>query len=124
MNNETKILSRREAVEILGKLYARQNAAGSWKYLSDDEMNALNAAIFAIEKDEYEQEQKNSEWTPIEKGLPPVDGWYLVTMRSDDGNLFITTDLYQKDRDGGFLLCENVVAWMDSPKTYKGGATS
>lgn len=124
MNNETKILSRREAVEILGKLYNDQKNAGEWRRLTDDEMNALNIAIFCIEKDIYEQENKTAEeWTPIEKGLPSVDGWYFVTVRGKDG-LFIGTDIFQKDRDGGFLFHRNeVTAWMPK-EPYKGGAIS
>ena len=125
MNNETKILSWRDAVEILGKLYADQIKMGEWRKLSDDEMTALNIAIFALEKDIYERENVTADgWTPIEKGMPPEDGWYLVTLRGDDGFTFIGTDLYQHDRDGGFILHKNIVAWMEQPNTYKGGKRS
>lgn len=123
MNNETKIISRREAVEILGKLYKEQITEGARQILTDDEKEALNIAIFCIEKDIYEAENMDDGWTPTEKGLPPVDGWYLVTLCDEDGTRHVSTDLYQKDRDGGFLLHERVIAW-GAKEPYKGGEIS
>lgn len=70
---------------------------------------ALEEALGALE---------DREWIPVTKGLPKENAHVIVSVM-DEGKSFVTTDDY---------FCygfddwkDDVVAWMKTPKPYKGG---
>lgn len=65
-----------------------------------------------------------TQWIDVKSSLPPDDGWYLVTWKSVNGELFIDYSAYSKsgwfeDRWGSNA---DAIAWTFTPKFYEGVA--
>ncbi len=114
----------------------KENALNTWLPLVEmaivdaDIPEAKEALEIAI------QNLERNVWTPVSKKLPDKDGDYLVTFSSGRvdicpfaKDLYAVDDYdfadrknqsgwYDYDRDYGYYLVDNIVAWMPLPKGY------
>jgi len=60
-------------------------------------------------------------WTPCSERLPNETGYYLVTVKSEEGKI-VGAHYWDEDADADEYDCEHeVIAWMPLPEPYKRG---
>lgn len=112
-----------KTLEILKCQLACERDEGCEKYkycsdcpncVSDDEfIQALDAAISALEKQEQDR------WIPVSERPPEESGNYLVTSY-DCGEKHVEVGLFISCDDGdAFWTSQNVIAWKDKPEPYQ-----